>query len=291
MDDFIDSVDTEEEALRLATEVKMIHAGAGFEMHNWTSNSVRLQYDMGNNNANKQSSFTMGSVEKILGMYWDPNNDTFKYICRFARLQRDVLSDNSIPTKREVLQVLMSIFDPLGFISIYTIGLKILLQEIWRSKINWDDELSADLYQKWRQWKQNLAYISAVTIPRCYSSLLSISDHIELHTFVDAGECAYAAVSYILVKHNNETNISLVAAKNKVAPLKPVSIPRMELQAAVTGVRLATKILSGIRVNIKNSYWWTDSKTVLSWLYMDPRNFKQFVMHRVGEILETTNTN
>lgn len=70
--------------------------------------------------------------------------------------------------------------------------------------------------------------------------------------------------------------------------MKPVSIPRLELQAAVAGVRPANKLILNRRIDVKTNILWPDSKTVLQWLRMDPRKFQQFVMHRVGEILEST---
>lgn len=175
-------------------------------------------------------------------MSWDPIKDVFKYICRFARLRRNVINEDLVPSKRECLQVLMSIFDPLGFLSCHTIGLKILLQEVWRSGIGWDDPLPESLYIKWSQWKSTIPLITDIEIPRCYSLILSDSENIQLHTFVDAGEYAYCAVSYLVVQLGDRVTVTLVASKSKVAPLKPLSIPRMELQAALIGVRLSNKI-------------------------------------------------
>ncbi|XP_055922260.1 uncharacterized protein LOC129953275 [Eupeodes corollae] len=289
VDDFIDSVDTEEEALCLANDVKTIHLSAGFNIRNWASNSSWVVHQLTSNGSPVQAHKTLGSTEKVLGMYWDPNNDVFKYIFRFVRLKRDVLDEHVRPTKRETLQVLMSIFDPLGFVTCFTIGLKILLQEVWRSGIDWDGELSEDLYSKWLQWKSLIPSIKAIEIPRCYSRLLVNSENVQIHTFVDAGEHAYAAVCYLRVQRGNEVSVALVASKSKVAPLKPVSIPRLELQAAVLGIRLSIKVQAVRRLPITSRFWWSDSKTVLKWLRMDPRKFQQFVMFRVGEILEHSN--
>lgn len=194
-----------------------------------------------------------------------------------------------VPTKREVLQVLMSIFDPLGFVSHYTIGLKILLQDIWRSGIKWDDELNEELYSKWSTWLTNLDKISFVMIPRCYSKLPKFTFNVQLHTFVDAGENAYAAACYFRIQNNEDVDVSIATAKSKVTPLKPVSIPRLELQAALIGTRMAAKIKDATRLQCTECFYWSDSKTVFKWLSMDPKNFKQFVMFRIGEILETTN--
>ncbi|GBP03414.1 hypothetical protein EVAR_71357_1 [Eumeta japonica] len=92
-------------------------------------------------------------------------------------------------------------------------------------------------------------------------------------------------------KKGSTINVSLVAAKNKVSPLKPLSIPRLELQAAVLGTRLAKHILQVREIKTDCQFWWSDSKTVLRWLTIDPKRFHQFVMHRVGEIQENTNLN
>ncbi|KAI8118770.1 hypothetical protein CVS40_9674 [Lucilia cuprina] len=176
-----------------------------------------------------------------------------------------------------------------GFVSHYTIGLKMLLQDIWRSGIKWDDELNEDLFPKRSSWLFNLTKISSIIIPRCYSRLLKATKNVQLHTFVDAGENAYAAVCYFRIQYNDDIDVRIIAAKTKVTPLKPISIPRLELQAALIGSRLASKIRNATRLNCEECFYWSDSKTVLKCLSMDPKNFKAFVMYRVGEILEFTN--
>ncbi|XP_017472746.1 PREDICTED: uncharacterized protein LOC108363754 [Rhagoletis zephyria] len=275
VDDFIDSEDDEHSALELAKQVKEIHRAGGFNIRGWSSNSKSV----------------LDELTDDLGMFWDPASDNFKYICRFARLRRDVINETLAPTKREVLQVLMSIFDPLGFVGCYTIGLKVLLQDVWRAGISWDDTLCDKLYEKWCHWKNMVKLITAVEIPRCYSLFLKEAEEVELHTFVDAGENAYAAVCYLRTKRGEFVSTTLVAAKSKVAPLKPLSIPRLELQAAVVGIRLASTVANVKRIGITSMYWWTDSKTVLRWIRMDPRNLNQYVMYRVGEILEASIVN
>jgi len=291
VDDFIDSADDEEAAVLLATQVKQIHSSAGFNLRNWSSNSISVLNQLEADPEIGQSSREWGSATKVLGMFWDPANDQFRYIFRFARLRRDVINEQLIPTKRETLQVLMSIYDPLGFISCYTISLKILLQEIWRSAIGWDEPISEGLYRKWCQWKATIPIITDVRIPRCYSTTLKSANEVQLHTFVDAGESAYAAVCYLRIVCTGSISVALVAAKAKVSLLKPLSIPRLELQAAITGVRLAKQVLNAERIVATSQFYWTDSKTTLRWLRLDPRGFQQFVMHRIGEILENTNVN
>jgi len=99
-------------------------------------------------------------------MFWEPATDMFKYVFRFARMKRNVLSEENLPTKCEVLQVLMSIFDPLGLLSCYTIGLKMLLQEIWRTGISRDNILPQLGF--WTKWKDLITQATTIQDPRHY---------------------------------------------------------------------------------------------------------------------------
>ncbi|XP_058828497.1 uncharacterized protein LOC131688312 [Topomyia yanbarensis] len=105
-------------------------------------------------------------------------------------------------------------------------------------------------------------------------------------------EEAYAAVAYLrTINTEGEPECTLVSAKTKVAPLKPMSIPRLELQAAVLGVRLKRCIIEGHTIPISRCVFWSDSSTVLAWIRADHRRYKQFVAFRIGEILDSTEVN
>ncbi|GBP10060.1 hypothetical protein EVAR_77496_1 [Eumeta japonica] len=123
-------------------------------------------------------------------------------------------------------------------------------------------------------------------IPRCISPGHTEG---ELHVFVDASEKSYAAAVYWRIKlSEHESAVSLIAGKARVAPLKVISIPRLELQAALLGARLASSVLTEIELNVTRKIFWTDSRTVLSWIRSDPRSFKLFVAHRLAELEEHT---
>jgi len=133
-------------------------------------------------------------------------------------MKRNVLSELALPTKREVLQVLMSIFDPLGFLSCYTTGLKMLLQEIWRTGIGWDDILPGPQLSFWTKWKDLLPQTTTIQVPRHYSLLLCMADFVELHTFVDASTYGYAAVCYFRIGKGDDITVPLIAAKVRWLP-------------------------------------------------------------------------
>ncbi|XP_058817850.1 uncharacterized protein LOC131681156 [Topomyia yanbarensis] len=123
------------------------------------------------------------------------------------------------------------------------------------------------------------------TRPNCNDDLNAMN-RMELHIFVDASEEAYAAVAYFrIVPPDGDIKVALVAAKTKVAPLKPMSIPRLELQAAVLGIRLMKFILESHPVKIARRVLHSDSSTFLSWIRCDPRRYKQYVALRVAEVL------
>lgn len=136
-----------------------------------------------------------------------------------------------------------------------------------------------------------MAKIETVEVPRCYRVLTSVNASVEMHTFVDASESGFAAVVYLRFQENDVVECSLVGAKARVAPLKFLSIPRSELQAALLGVRLSDTILKSLSINVNQRYFWTDSKDVLCWLGSDHRRYSQFVAFRVSEILESTEIN
>jgi hypothetical protein len=228
-------------------------------------------------------------IERILGLHWDTQDDVLVFKTSFKKIDPAIIKGTKAPTKREVLGVVMSMFDPLGLLAHYTVKGKILLQEIWRQQLGWDDELSPRLFVKWVSWIGELKDIGQWRIPRCYTTLRLHHTCNELHVFCDASEEAYSAAAYLRVKADTSVETRLVMGKSRVAPLKPLSIPRMELLAAVMGVRIAKCIQNDLDVPLQSCHYWTDSRTVACWIRTaDPRKFKQFVAHRIGEILETS---
>lgn len=291
VDDMLISVETEEEAIALAHDVKWIHAKGGFEMRNWITNSSIVSAAL-KDSKTKQKNLNVGednNAEKVLGMWWDTAQDCFMFKIS-TRHEDDLLSGRRRPTKREVLRVLMMTFDPLGLIAHFLMFLKVLLQEIWRSAINWDDQIGDPQFEKWLLWLRILPQIQNIRIPRCYRSLTSNGGNteIQMHTFVDASENGFAAVVYLRYENINIIECSLVGAKTRVSPLKFLSIPRSELQASVIGARLADNIAHSLSISINKRFFWTDSRDVICWLKSDHRRYNQFVAFRISELLETT---
>lgn len=293
VDDMLCSTETEQEAVKLAESVRFIHKNGGFEIRNWTSNSNKVLAALcGAANGEKSLNLTASlSTEKVLGLWWCTSTDCFTFKVNWNRLGHDLLEGNRRPTKREVLRTMMSLYDPLGLISHYLMYLKVLLQEIWRTGVGWDDEINQQCFEKWRTWLKLLPEIEGLKIPRCYRFQTAAGNQteIQLHTFVDASENGMAAVVYLRFAEKGVIECCLVGAKTKVAPLKYLTIPRLELHAAVIGARLANFISHGLTIQISRFVFWSDSRNALSWIRADHRKYSQYVATRVSEILDLTN--
>lgn len=293
MDDFLYSTDTIEEAIRISEEVHYIQSRAGFKFRNWCSNKVEVVQRLENSQQDNIKQLSVGSdgeAEKVLGVFWNPSEDTIVFKISTHILNNETVCGKKYVTKRQVLKMLMSIYDPLGLIGNFLMYLKIIMQEIWRSGVGWDEPIKEEQLIKWRKWLQYLPDLKNVSIQRCYLKSLDNynNTNTQLHLFVDASENGYAAVAYLRIVRGNSIVCSLVGSKTRVAPLRMTSIPRLELMAALIGSRFANNIIDNHTIRIKNKYFWSDSKTVISWLKHSNKKYHQFVALRIGEILETT---
>ncbi|XP_036219119.2 uncharacterized protein [Bactrocera oleae] len=269
VDDMLVSVDTEEEAIKLAQDVRHVHALGGFHLRHFLSNSNRVLVALNEDPLDELSLDLERELptEKVLGMWWMTSTDHFAFRVSAKYRDSDIFLHQRRPTKREVLSLVMTIYDPLGLISFYVIYAKVILQEIWRAGCDWDVPIPDDQFTKWIRWLKLIPKMESLRIPRCYMrTLFAGVPQIVLHTFVDASESSYAAVCYLRYSYGDAVNCTMIASKTRVAPLKLVSIPRLELKAALLGARLAKHIIESHSVHVDKCVYWSDSRTVLAWL-------------------------
>ncbi|GBN36873.1 hypothetical protein AVEN_270258-1 [Araneus ventricosus] len=181
-----------------------------------------------------------------------------------------------------ILSSVSKIFDPLGWLVPFIIGAKILIQSIWTFQISWDDPVPEEINKKWRVFRDQLHHPKSIRIPR--RVLLPNATKIELHAFCDASEKAYTAVIYLKSINDSSISVKLLTSKTRVAPLKTVSIPRLELCSAVLLSYLVQTVRNSLKIQIDSTYAWTDSMIVLSWLQSESSRWKTFVANRVSEI-------
>ncbi|XP_066928372.1 uncharacterized protein [Clytia hemisphaerica] len=195
----------------------------------------------------------------------------------------DLLKSSS--TKRGILSVVSSLYDPLGFLSPFTTTAKMILQDVWKDGTNWDEPVNYEIQRKWNKWQSGLSTIDMFKLERCYN--IPISSKIQLHIFDDASENAYGAVAYLRTT-TEPISVSFVLAKGRVAPTKQVPLPRLELSAATIAVRLYRLIIKEIDLPIEDSHFWSDSTLTLQYITNERNRFKTFVANRVSEIREVT---
>lgn len=286
MDDYLDSFDTEDEAIKVALEVKTVHDRGGFEMRNWHSNSTTLLERVGEPKQQQMKAIsidTESEAERVLGLLWLPTEDSLAFAA-------DLKLDGTVPTKRNILRWVMSVFDSQGILSHITVQGRMIIQDTWRSQVTWDEEVNDATQTRWRKWIKLLEEVNKIRLPRAYFPGLSAVDigMVDLHIFTDASEEAYAATAYFRTVVNGKVYCALVMAKAKVAPLKAVSVPRLELMGAILGARLAKAVCEYHTIPIRRRVLWTDSLATLAWIQSQHRRYRQFVAFRVGEILAKT---
>ncbi|CAG2243196.1 unnamed protein product [Mytilus edulis] len=168
-------------------------------------------------------------------------------------------------------------FKTASCLSPVTIRAKILIQELWKCGLDWDELIPDNLKTTWTDLTKDLEKAIQFTIPRYYFSKPSTSTELVLHVFTDASPKAYGAAAYL----SNENETTLVMAKTRVAPVKCLTLPQLELMAAIIGARLAAHLHSTL--NYPKIVFWSDSSIVLHWL-TSTKTLKRFIANRVKEI-------
>lgn len=222
---------------------------------------------------------------KALGINWSVTDDMFYFDVNLAEFVSLLL------TKRKMLSLVSSLYDPLGLVGPMVVLGRLVLQEVTRMKLDWDDVVSGSLVDRWHRWVELLSSVSQVRIPRCIKPLEYNDAALELHCFSDASQVAYGAVSYLRCTNKlGQVSVRMVMAKSKVAPVKAITIPRLELQAALLAARLDATLRSELRLGLAPSYFWVDSEIVLRYLSNSSRRFHTFVANRVSAIQELTDS-
>ncbi|GFV03737.1 RNA-directed DNA polymerase from mobile element jockey [Trichonephila clavipes] len=189
----------------------------------------------------------------------------------------------------EVLSVIYiaKLYDPLGFLGPVIAKAKVFLQELWQCKLDWDDVLPNSIANEWREFVTTLKCIEEVKINRFIMADNNV--RIVLQGFADASEVAYGAVVYLqCFLHNGAAKVSILASKSRVAPIRVISIPRLELCACVLLAQLVKKIRSTLRLSISNIVLHTDLSIALSWLNTPANRLKTFVANRVSKVQKLT---
>lgn len=220
-------------------------------------------------------------TQRSLGLLWDLRTDSFKF---------SISTTDKPVTRRGILSVVNSLYDPLGFISPVTIKGKIILRKVVSSTVDWDEPLTGQVIEEWNNWKTNLPELESLRIPRPIVRNLSESENKELLIYCDASESAIAAVCYLRVTYNDSSvSTGYVLGKAKVAPVSGHTIPRLELCAAVLAIEVAQLAIDHLQIEFDDVKFFSDSRVVLGYINNDKKRFFVYVANRVARIRSFSN--
>ena len=279
MDDICDSVANVECAQQLTKDLDEILDKGGFKVKEWLSNEI-LAENLPSEERSSVKFLECESEEKVLGVVWNNSKDAFTFKCKANELSvpSQENSGELKLTKRKILSKVARVFDPIGFAAAFLI----------RQGLDWDEELSSEVSKWWTEFFAEIEDLNNVPFPRS----LTPPNTIGLPTlciFADASRDAFGACSYLRwEKSSGNYESRFISAKSRVYPLKELTIPRLELQAAVLASRLYKTITEECRLQFERVIFFTDSMIVLTWIGSQSREFKPFVSsseHNVADDL------
>lgn len=292
MDDLMTGNENVELTTKMCEDIKTILLRGGFEMQKWSSNSDEvLRYlEMKDHSTKDKLEIKFDKVIKILGLTWDRKDDAFKITVNLPEIRGPV-------TKRSILSDIARLFDPFGWLAPIIVTAKALIQKLWLCSLGWDDELSTALQEEWISYREELIHLQNISVPRWLKTSCQNKD-VQLHGFADASTQAYAAVAYLRIveevsmNDNTKTeviHVTMIASRTKVAPLKQLSVPKLELCAAALLAQLINDLEEILNIPKDKIFAWTDSMVVLSWLQSHPNRWQTFVANRVADITRVLN--
>ncbi|XP_063386868.1 uncharacterized protein LOC134672845 [Cydia fagiglandana] len=280
MDDLMTGSDTVQEAVDVAKQITEILKKGGFALQKWASNSTDFlkEFEPSERSTHVKIDFELGGTIKALGLCWNMGEDIFQYTLHLP-------DPPEVITKRNILADIQRLFDPLGWISPALLPAKRIIQKLWLSHVGWDHEVNEEIKEEWLSLRNGLDEIKNIKLDRWMNTTQDSMEDVTIHGFCDASNYAYGAVAYLRAKtQDGEYKTTLIAAKTRIGPVKPMSVPRLELCGAVLLSKLLKQISEATRIPTSKMYAWTDSTIVLSWLHGDPARWQTFVRNRVVAI-------
>ncbi|XP_058443065.1 uncharacterized protein LOC131425280 [Malaya genurostris] len=278
MDDLLSGADTVENARKLRDEVQALLAEGGFQLRKWSSNRSELLQDLPSEVLGVADTLRFEPEQKIktLGVVWDPQLDQ---LC----IEVQPIEADTQWTKRKIFSAIAKLYDPLGLVSPVVAWAKMRLQHLWLASIGWDDPVLPEIESKWTEFYSQLPLLQSFRVTRFI--WLPDTSTVQFHVFCDASEVGYGACIYARsISLEGHVKVELIASKSRVAPLKRISLPRLELCSALLAAKLYSKISAALRMEGKPCWFWSDSMVTLHWIRAPPNTWQTFIGNRTSEI-------
>ncbi|RXN11518.1 hypothetical protein ROHU_029945 [Labeo rohita] len=286
VDDALVSLPTEQEAITLLKNAQAMLATSNLRLHKIASNKMEVmrafpQNDLAKNMKDLDLATDFPHMQRSLGVSWDVSKDVFTF---------QVSNDEKPYTRRGVLSTINSLFDPFGFAAPVIIKGRSLLRQLTMEAWDWDAPLSEQMFNEWKSWRDLLEELEKLTISKAYTpNTLNNAERKEMCVFCDASTTAIAAVAYLRTTDTDgKVNTGFICGKAKLTPRPEITIPRLELCAAVLAVEIADTVTDEIDVKFDAVTFYSDSKVVLGYIHNESRRFYVYVNNRVQRIRRST---
>ena len=303
VDDLLDSFDDQSKARQIASEIEELLGHCGFRIKEWVLSSEVAKKGPHEIGAPPTISQAGACSTKVLGIVWNPENDRLSFAARvnFSQKKRKIhtmpnLTENNliqnvpaILTRRMILSQVNGIYDPIGLAVPFTVTAKILLRKLTAEKFDWDDPISEEDRVKWMNFFLQMFAMEKITFHRSTKPQDAVGDP-TLVVFSDASEDAFGACAYARwEKKDGSYESRLIAAKSRLAPIKRITMPRLELNGALMAARIQQFIVSELpSIQFRRKYFIVDSEIVRAMIQKESYGFKTFTGVRIGEIQATT---
>lgn len=278
VDDLLSGAKTINEARVIRDEIIALLKRGGFTIQQWASNDLRVINDLSDKAVHMNLTLDVDRSLKTLGVSWNTNDDKIYYVTH-------PIEYTGTLTKRRILSEIAKFFDPMGLMGPVILYAKKLMQDVWRSGVHWDESVSQSIHTEWSEFIHQLKNMNRFSFDR--KVVVDDCRGIQVHGFCDASNVGYGACLYMrTIGGNNRIISNLLCSKSRVAPLKFVTIPRLELCGALLLARLYHEVRNALNVTPDKIVFWCDSTIVLHWLRTPPHLLKTYVANRVAKIQE-----
>lgn len=276
VDDLLTGGSSPAKTINLIRQITGVLNYGHFPLAKYCSNSIEVNRAI--NGAAAEIEIKDPEMKSVLGLIWIAQKDQLAF-------KLSPTPSREMWTKRYILSEIGRLYDPNGYIAPIIIVAKIIIQELWKNKSDWDEPVIEPILGKWNNFRKQIHDVKKITIPRWLGT--ADDSKTQLHGFSDASQSAYACCVYARTTHfTGRITIQLIQSKTRVAPIQTVNIPRLELCGAHLLTKLITSIIRSIKIPIEQSFCWVDSEVVLQWLFKYPGTLKTFVGNRVAYIQE-----
>lgn len=282
MDDCVTGAETEDRAIELANEIGNVLNGAGFKLAKWKSNSRKVLDALKQDEIDENDAmvFSEDGQTTILGLKWLFARDQYTFVVKTPSVEGKI-------TKRKIVSCVAQLYDPNGYGGPVILHGKIIIQKAWIAKLDWDETVTEEIANEWIEYWKEIKFLEKFRIDRWIGT--EESSRTKLIGFSDSSQMAYGAVIYARTERpDGSVKCTLLMSKSRVAPLKQMSIPRLELAGAELLARLIVEVKKSMEFEHLESILWTDSTSTLYWIRNEPANLKVYVANRVASIQQNT---